>query len=217
MAVGHPAWPEISDIDAVSDDNAKILLERADTLLKGQDDGLKAMESRMGSLFGQAVTLASAAIAATVTAFGAAHPAQGTSTSASSAPVWALPGVWQALTALSACWLLAVIAAAWVMRGQTWTVSGVQPHELYTEQILGAPPNSVRLLISRMLQQAIDENAERTRRYSGRLGLVINLLAAGPIIAALAALSVTHPPWASLAICGVGGFGLMWLVRKLFA
>jgi hypothetical protein len=52
-------WPEIPDIGLVEAENVKVLLERADALLKAQDDGLKAMEARMGSLFGQSITLAS--------------------------------------------------------------------------------------------------------------------------------------------------------------
>lgn len=179
-------FPAINDITAVQDDNAKVLVERADAMVKAQDDGLKAMEARMSSLFGQSVTLASAAIAAMSTAFAARLGGPG-------APTWALSWAAYPLIALSACWLAATALAGWSMLSQTWKTSGVEPSQLYTEQMLAAPANSLRLLIARTLQDAIDQNALRTLTYSRRLTAVIALLAAGPVIAAsVAAWEIAH-------------------------
>src|SRR4051812_630766 len=96
-------WPVIGDIQAVKDDNAKTLVERADAMLKAQDDGLKAMEARMSSLFTQSITLASAAIAATATSFASI----GAPVSSPAPPPWALAWVAQSLALLSAIWLMA--------------------------------------------------------------------------------------------------------------
>jgi hypothetical protein len=79
----------------VKDDNAKILLERADALIKAQDDGMRAMEGRMSSLLGMNVTLGTAAIAAAITALG----------TASSIP-WVKPWTVPALSLLLAFWIL---------------------------------------------------------------------------------------------------------------
>jgi hypothetical protein len=76
------------------------------------------------------------------------------------------------------------------MMAQTWTAPGIEPTQLYQQQFLTAPPNSARLSIARTLQSAIDANAIRTARYSWRLGLIVSLLAAGPILAAAIALAV---------------------------
>jgi hypothetical protein len=68
----HPSrpleFPVFANIAAIEADNVRVMVERADALLKAQDDGLKAMEARMASLFAQAVTLASAAVIGTATA-----------------------------------------------------------------------------------------------------------------------------------------------------
>jgi hypothetical protein len=154
-------WPQIEDINAVEADNAKALIERADALLKAQDDGLKAMEARMSSLFGQSITLASAAVAATVTSFAAQVAPSGGSAS----PPWAVGWVGQSLAILSAIWLAAVGVAASSMLSQGWDAPGMEPRDLYNETILRAPPNSLRLAIARALQDAIDRNAIRALRY----------------------------------------------------
>jgi len=200
-------WPPIN-ANAIEADNAKAMIERADAYLKGQDDGLKGMESRMSSLFGQSVTLASAAIAATATAYAAlSHPA--------GAPAWALPWVARSLAAVSLFWLAAVGVAAWAMLGQRWNIAGMQPRELYDDNTLRAPPNSLRLAIARALQDAIDANTVRALRYSRRLGYVIRLFAAGPIAATIVALCSTQSPFAPLAVCAVAAGVLIWLVQKL--
>jgi hypothetical protein len=205
-------WPLIRDIDAVEADNAKALIERADALLKAQDDGLKAMEARMSSLFGQSVTLASAAVAATATAFAALHAGTGGPVP----PAWAVTWVAQSLAVLSGFWLAAVAAAASSMLSQTWTASGMGPCDLYSEAVLTAPPNSLRLAIARALQEAIDRNTVRTARYIRRLALVVGLLATGPLVTAAIALWLARPPWAPLAFAAVLLAANAWLAWFLY-
>ncbi len=183
-------WPLIEDINAVETDNAKALIERADALLKAQDDGLKAMEARMSSLFGQSITLASAAVAATATAFAALR----SQSSGSAAPPWALDWVAESLAVLSIFWLAAVAVTASSMLSQTWAVSGVDPCNLYSKDVLTAPPNSLRLLIARALQDAIDRNTVRIARYVRRLAWVVGFLAIGPLISAALALFLSARP-----------------------
>jgi hypothetical protein len=187
----HSEWPDIGNIEGIEEDNAKAMLERADALLKAQDDGLKAMEARMSSLFGQSVTLASAAVAATVTAFAALSAPTGSA----NPPPWALPWVAQSVAVLSVVWLAAVAVAATSMLSQSWTAPGVQPRELYSEALLSAPPKAHRLMIARMLQGAIDENALSTARYSSRISWVVGLLAAGPVVTAAAGIFLGLPSW----------------------
>lgn len=203
-------WPTIKNIDVVETDNAKALVERADALLKAQDDGLRAMELRMTTLFGQSVTLASAAVAATITAFAANYAPAGAPTS----PTWALPWVAQSLAVLSAFWLAAVTASAVSLLGRKWTTSGMQLDDLYSEAILAAPPNSLRLAIARALHGAVEANRTRAVRYSRRLACVIGLLATGPIATAMLALSLSRPSWVlwvgAAAFCTIN-FALGWL------
>ena len=205
-------WPVIHDIDSVETDNIKALIERADALLKAQDDGLKAMESRMGSLFGQSITLASAAVAAAVTAFAAIHTQPG----GPAPPLWALPWVAQSLAVLSAFWLAAVATAAASMLGQTWTTSGMQPRDPYKETLLTAPPNSLRLAIARSLQEALDRNTIRTTLYVRRLAWVVGLLATGPLTTAMTALWLARPPWMPLAYTATIVAANIWIVWSLY-
>jgi hypothetical protein len=204
-------WPVIGDIDSIDADNAKAVVERADALLKAQDDGLRAMEARMSTLFGQSITLASAAVAATVTAFSALD-----TPNASTGPIWALPWIAQSLAALSVIWLGAVIVSALAMLSQSWTATGMQPHDLYNEIILTSPANSLRLAIARALQDAIDENTSRTARYSRRLACVVSLLAAGPFVGIALALWSTRPAWAPAIAGAMLLLGYAWLVRFVY-
>jgi len=206
-------WPVIGDIDAVETDNAKAMIERADALLKAQDDGLKAMETRMSSLFGQSITLASAAIAATVTSFSALSVAN---TSSSLSPPWVLAWVVESLGVLSAIWLAAAGVAASSMLSQAWAASGMEPGDLYSEAILTAPPNSVRLAIARALQDSIDRNSGRALRYVRRLAWVIGLLATGPLMTAVLALWLARPPWRPVAVIIVLLGCYLWLVWFLY-
>ena len=205
-------WPLIADIDAVETDNAKVVIERADALIKAQDDGLKAMEARMSSLFGQSVTLASAAVAATTTAFAAL----GAQSGGQLPPPWAQEWVARALAVLSAFWLAAVAIAAASMLSQTWTASGMQPWDLYSEGVLTAPANSVRLVIARALQDAIDRNAVRVARYVRRLAWVVGLLATGPLMTAAIALLLARPRWTPFALALAILATNIWLVWFLY-
>jgi hypothetical protein len=209
---GQVNWPTIQDIRAVEADNAKALIERADAMLKAQDDGLKAMEARMGSLFAQSITLASAAVAATTTAFAALSVPPG----GPPPPPWALMWVAQSLAFLSAIWLTAVAVAASSMLSQTWTAAGMEPRELYTEKMLTAPPNSLRLAIARALQDAIDRNAVRTVSYVRRLACVVGLLATGPLATAAFALLLARPPWSPFAFAAAFVIANLWLIGFLY-
>jgi hypothetical protein len=206
-------WPLITDIDAIEEDNAKTIIERGDALLKAQDDGLKSMEARMSSLFAQSITLASAAIAATATAFAASLSTQ---TSSPPPPPWAVMWVGQSLAVLSAVWLAAVGVAAASMLSQTWTASGMQPHDLYNEAVLTAPPKSLRLAISRALQEAIDRNSVRTIRYVRRLAWVVGLLASGPLFTAITALWLARPPLRPLTAIAALLAGYICLIWHLY-
>ncbi len=204
-------WPLIADLGAIEMDNAKAMIERADALLKAQDDGLQAMEARMSSLFGQSITLASAAVAATGTAFAARAGPNGVGV-----PLWAFGWAAPSLATLSGLWLAAVAVAASAMLSQTWVSAGLQPRELYSEQLLAAPPNALRLAIARALQAAIDRNARRTSRYVKRLAWVVGLLATGPLLAAVVALWLARPRWSPPVAAGVIFAGNMWLVVALY-
>lgn len=208
-------WPFIEDVDLVEVENTKALIERADALLKAQDDGLKAMEARMSSLFGQSITLASAAIAATATAFAALNTQTGNALSSPSPP-WALAWVAHSLAVLSAFWLVAVAISASSMLSQMWSVSGIQPIDLYTKTILTAPSNSVRLAIARSLQNSIDSNFVTTSLYARRLAWVIATFASGPLVTAAVALWLARPPWAAFAGAAAVLTVNAWLVWFLY-
>jgi hypothetical protein len=214
MAALARQWPTIANIDVLETDNTKTMIERADALLKAQDDGLKAMEARMSSLFGQSITLATASVAATATTF-AALQAQAESNGPASPP-WALPWVGQSLFVLSTFWLAAVAVAASSMLSQTWSSSGLEPHGLYNDGTLTTPPNSLRLAITRALQDAIDLNTVRIGRYVRRLAWVIGLLATGPLITAATALCLARPSWLPFVAGAVLILANLWVGVALY-
>jgi hypothetical protein len=178
------------DASIVKDDNAKIMLERADALIKTQDDGMRAMESRMTSLLSLAVTLASAAIAATVTVIG----------SSKRPPEWVQPWTVPALCTLTAFWLAAVGTGAVAMMGTVWTTPGVAPSALYRPDYLSRNANRLRMSIARTLQLAIDANGKVAAAYRRRLIAMIALLAFGPVCSIAAALWVSRPVWLPILI-----------------
>lgn len=180
----HPSrpleFPVIANIAAIEADNVRVMVERADALLKAQDDGLKAMEARMASVFAQAVALASAAVIGTATAFNLVHAP----TNPPVPSTWAPPWFSQSLAVLAVFWLSAVAVSAKSMLSRHWAASGTQPLQFYKEPTLTAPPVSLGLAVARTLQHSINANALHTAYYSRRVALVIGLLAARPFTAA---------------------------------
>jgi DUF2934 family protein len=134
---GSLVWPEISP-KIVKDDNAKILLDRAEAMIKGQDDGMRAMEGRMSALLGITITLATATIAAEITAVGQ-----------TSSPSWVQPWTVPALSVLLAFWVLAILFAAIAMFGRHWAVPGVSPVHLYRASFLSENTNRFRMNLAR--------------------------------------------------------------------
>lgn len=143
-------WPTIGDVDALDVENVKIMLDRADALLKAQDDGLKAMEARMSSLFGQSITCLCISCSHGYNICDSQSAKQPCLTSMGASVDRAIPH--------GSFSLAAVVVSVSSMLSQTWSASVIAPHDIYDEAILSAPPNSVRLLICRALQNAIDRN-----------------------------------------------------------
>lgn len=181
-------WADISP-KIVKDDNAKILLERADALIKGQDDGMRAMESRMSSLLGINVTLGTAAIAAAITALGT-----------TSSLGWVQPWTVPALSVLVAFWIPAILVAAVAMMGRQWAVPGVSPMNLYRADRLSGNTNQLRLNLSRTLQDAVEENKSAVASYARILKTVVILLAGGPVAATVAVIWCTRSIWIPLIV-----------------
>ncbi|HEY1411815.1 MAG TPA: DUF2934 domain-containing protein [Rhodopila sp.] len=177
-------WPDVST-RIVKEENVKLLLERADAMIKAQDDGLRAMEGRMASLLGINVTLGTAAIAAEITALG---------TSPTSLPwvqTWTIP----TLSILTAFWVAAILVAAAAMMARKWTVPGVSPINLYRATFLTQNTNRLRMNLAKTLQEAIVDNKHTVDTYARRLKAVVLLLAGGPVAAALAAAWFTRALW----------------------
>jgi hypothetical protein len=173
----------------VKDDNAKILLERADALIKAQDDGMRAMEGRMSSLLGMNVTLGTAAIAAAITALG----------TASSIP-WVKPWTVPALSLLLAFWIPAILVAAFAMMGRRWAVPGVSPINIYRASFLSENTNRFRMNLARTLQEAVEENKNTVASYARLLKTVVILLAGGPVAATVAVIWYTRSQWIPLIV-----------------
>jgi hypothetical protein len=180
-------WPVFS-ASIVKDDNAKIMLERADAMIKSQDEGMRAMEGRMTSLLGITVTLITASIAAVITA----SLSVGTS---ATAPVWVQPWTVLTLSTIAGFWFAAILVGAFAMMGRQWSVPGVSPTNLYRAEYLAGNPNRMRLLVSRALQRAIDDNRSVVRSYSRLLTAVIFLLVAGPVSGILVIAWSTRTLW----------------------
>lgn len=168
-------WPEI-DEKIVKDENAKLLLERADAMMKAQDDGMRAMESRMSTLLGISVTLGTAAVAAEITALG---------TTASPLP-WIQPWTIPTLSIMVAFWIGAILVAAVTMMGSKWAVAGVSPVNLYRATFLSQNTNRLRMNLAHTLQDGISDNRKTVNKYALRLKIVVVLLAGAPVAAALA-------------------------------
>lgn len=184
-ADGILRWPEIST-KIIKDENAKILLERADAMIKAQDDGMRAMESRMSSLLGINVTLGTAAIAAGITALGAESPLP-----------WVQPWTIPALSILVVFWLSAILVAAFAMMGWQWAVPGVSPANLYRATFLTENTNRFRMNLAQTLQDVIAENRKIVNRYAKLLKAVVVLLAAGPVAAMVAVILIWFIRWLS--------------------
>jgi hypothetical protein len=161
-------------------EKAKIVLERLDLALAAQIDGLKSMQTRLGTLLTQSLTLASAAIALMGTVLSGVWGIEHGRAAPFSAQFVLLPG----LTVLSVAWISAASVAAMSLQGIRWNNQGVDFDEFKksstfpTASLAGA-----RLELADTLQRSFVTNKQTVQRYQRRLVWTIGLLLAGPLLA----------------------------------
>jgi hypothetical protein len=195
---GHTSWPEI-DLEIAEDENAKLMLERADALLKAQLDALRAMETRIAGLLAQSVTLTSAAAAATATALAAIGG--GTTLS------WVQDWMALALFILTSFWFGAAAIAARSMEAKAYVPSGTAPRILYNPDFMASKVLALRLALARQVQLGIEHNEMLLSRVDQRLAWIVRLLLAGPFTATVTAVIWAKLPSLRLLFLGLFGGG----------
>jgi hypothetical protein len=174
MAVA-PGTPGAVDSGALSQDLALEVLRQAQERVKAQLDAGDALNSKLTTAFGQAVTLS-------LSSFGAA--ALGFSNT-SWVPAWLAVG----LSTSGLIWSYAALVALRGLRPQDWLPPAFSPEELWRPEVLN-PPDVARgyAYIALALQDAITVNEQQNIALSCTLSEVLGLLVHALWLGILAAL-----------------------------
>jgi hypothetical protein len=174
MAV-PPDTPGTVDSGALSQDLALEVLRQAQERVKAQLDAGNALNSKLTTAFGQAVTLS-------LSSFGAA--ALGFSNT-SWVPAWLAIGLFTS----GLIWSYAALVALRGLRPQDWLPQAFSPEELWRPEVLN-PPDAARgyAFIALGLQEAVRVNEQQNVALSRTLSEVLGLLVHPLWLGALAAL-----------------------------